>query len=212
MIRHVLGLALWLPLAFFAASPPVSAQTPVPVTQETAPAKAKPAAAPAKKPAKKPAKAAPIAPAAAEAAPVPKGEAQAPESADPLTKPPPPHSLQGDWKVFWLNDNKVTRLNVVQVSPGAGVTSFIGAISKLDGEACTLNGTVLDALAGQYAAGPETREIAISAYVIIRAQCSKGQVWIEAFGFPSGKILLSGRASFIPAEGARSYAPVALGR
>ena len=34
----------------------------------------------------------------------------------------------------------MTRLNVVQVSPGAGLTSFIGAISTQDGEACTLNG------------------------------------------------------------------------
>ena len=153
--------------------------------------------------------------AAAQPKPVPKPPPPpaAPQTGDLLKgPPPPPHALQGDWKVYWLNDNKITRLNIVQVSPGAGQTSFIGAIATQGGEACTLSGTVLDTLAGQYAEGPETREITISAYVIVRAQCAKGQIWIESFGFPSGKILLSGRATFIPAEGPRSYAPVALGR
>lgn len=122
------------------------------------------------------------------------------------------HVLQGNWNVYWFGDSKVTRMNIVQASGAGGLTNLVGAFATQDGEACPLTGTVFDLVNAQYEEGPTVKTIGISAYVLARAQCQKGQLWIEAFGLPTGKVLMSGRITFIPNEGQRSYVPVALGR
>jgi len=134
----------------------------------------------------------------------------APATADPSKTPQ--HVLQGNWIVFWYGENKATPMNIAQASGNNGITTFMGGIATLQNEVCALVGTVLDDAKAQYADGPTTKSLAIAAYVMMRAQCAKSQIWIEAFGLPDGKVLMSGRAMIVSSDGQRSYAPVAFGR
>jgi hypothetical protein len=122
------------------------------------------------------------------------------------------HALQGNWIVYWYGVNKSTIMNVAQASGNNGLTTFMGALATLDKEACSTVGTVIDSAKLQYQDGPATKTLSVSAYVIMRVQCKNSQIWIEAFGLPAGKVLMSGRATLIDLSGKRSYAPVALGR
>lgn len=123
------------------------------------------------------------------------------------------HVLQGEWKVYWISDDRTTQMKVVEATQiQAGLTNFIGAIGTPAGDGCSITGTVVDNLNGQFAEGIEVRTAAILSYVIAHASCPREQLWLEAFGLPTGKILMSGRATFIAPDGARRYAAVALGR
>lgn len=175
-----------------------------------APAQQATTAAPAKKKAKKPAAAAAPAAPAQDAAAEP---AQAVAPADAAVPAKTGHVLEGDWKVYWIGDDKTSQLKLIQAqSAGKGLTNFVGALASADGEACPVNGTVVDSLNGQFAEGIEMRTLAIQSYVVAKAICAKQQIWIEAFGLPNGKVLMSGRATIVPAAGERSYLAVALGR
>lgn len=168
---------------------------------------AKPAA-PAGKP--KPA-ATPAAPAQAPTpAPGVSGAEGAANDADPTKTPQ--HQLMGNWYIYWIGSQKATRMNIAQASTTGSITNFMGGFATLDKEACAISGTVLDRVLANYEEGPEVKTIGVDAYVIMRAQCAKQQIWIEAFGLPGGKVAMSGRATFIDSEGKRTYAPIAFGR
>jgi hypothetical protein len=123
------------------------------------------------------------------------------------------HVLQGEWKVYWISEDRTTQMNVVQASQTQpGLTSFIGAIGTPSGEGCPLTGTVVDNLSGRFSEGIEVRSLAIISYVVAQAACAKDQLWVEAFGLPNGKVLMSGRATFVSADGKRRYAAIAFGR
>jgi hypothetical protein len=122
------------------------------------------------------------------------------------------HMLLGDWNIYWVADNRTSKMKVFQAQTLNGVTSFAGALATAYGEACTFSGNVLDTFTGQFADDQNIKTVNVSAYVIIKGLCDNGQVWIEAFGLPSGKALMSGRATFINMQGNRNYVPVALGR
>ena len=164
----------------------------------------------------------PAAPATAPKAPAPKTTKPAPAPALPPQPSIPAvegekpktqnHVLQGNWNVYWYGVNKATYMNIAQASGGDGITTFMGAIATLDKEACSTFGTVIDAADAHYQDGPTYKTISMSAYVIMRVQCKNSQIWIEAFGLPAGKVLMTGRATIIDANGQRKYAPVALGR
>jgi Flp pilus assembly protein TadD len=94
----------------------------------------------------------------------------------------------------------------------AALDNRVGALASQEGEACTVNGTVVDTLNAQFAEGIEMRTLAVQSYVVAKAACAKQQIWIEAFGLPNGKVLMSGRATMVPQEGERRYLAVALGR
>lgn len=144
-----------------------------------------------------------------EAAPAPAGSAT-PPAADAAKKG---HHLEGEWKVYWFGEDRTTQMNIVQVTQqNPGLTNFVGAIGTPSGEGCAVNGTVVDSLNGQFAEGIEVRTLAILSYVIAKANCAQEQLWLETFGLPSGKVLLSGRATFVATDGKRRYAPIALGR
>lgn len=123
------------------------------------------------------------------------------------------HALQGEWKVYWIADDRTTQMNVVSaVQTQTGLTNFIGALGTIGGEGCPITGTVVNSLNGQFAEGIEVRTLAILSYVVARANCQQEQVWLEAFGLPSGKVLMSGRVTFVAGDGKRRYLAVALGR
>ena len=149
----------------------------------------------------------------AKAAPAPQ-----PAPAQPVPAQPEPqggktaHALEGTWKVYWIDQNKASEMRIGQVTAVPNLTSLVGSMATLDGEACPLNGSVVDALTGTFLDGLETKAQQISAYVVIRAQCANRQVWIEGFGLPSGRVLISGRATMIATNGARSYFAVGIGR
>jgi|GEM_PF-6374353 len=151
------------------------------------------------------------------------------KTSKPLPAPPPPsqpetptvtddkskkqnHILLGNWTVYWFGVNKVTYMNIAQASGSDGITTFMGGIATLDKEVCSTFGTVIDAAEAHYQDGPTTKNINMSAYVIMRVQCKQSQIWIEAFGLPAGKVLMSGRATILDVSGQRKYAPVAFGR
>ena len=157
-------------------------------------AQSRPAAKPVQKPAPKPAPA-PAAP----AAPAQPGKPQR-------------HQLMGEWNVYWVSDNRTSKMRVLQAQSAEGITNFSGALGTAGGDACTITGTVVDNFGGQYVDGTDAKTVSIAAYVVARALCDQGQIWIEAFGLPSGKALMSGRATFIAADGRRSFVPIALGR
>ncbi len=150
-----------------------------------------------------------------ESAPAAKPES-APAAAAPATPPnagAKGHVLQGEWKVYWISEDRTTQMNVVQANQTQpGLTSFIGAIGTPSGEGCPLTGTVVDNLNGQFSEGIEVRNLAILSYVVAQAACAKDQLWVEAFGLPGGKVLMSGRATFVSADGKRRYAAIAFGR
>ncbi|WP_156647862.1 hypothetical protein [Methylobacterium sp. Leaf87] len=135
-----------------------------------------------------------------------------PAASNPAPGGKPAHALEGTWKVFWLDRNKSTELRVGQVSVTPNLTSLVGSMATLEGEACPLTGSVLDTLNGTYIDGLDTKSQQISAYVVIRAQCPNRQIWIEGFGLPKGRVLISGRATSIEANGSRTYLAVGLGR
>ena len=124
----------------------------------------------------------------------------------------PKHVLEGAWKVYWIDENVSTQMRVGKAFSGKGITTFMGGLATLSGEACPMTGTVVDGLAGQFSNGPEQRMLNISAFVVIRVQCVNSELWIEALGLPAGKVLMSGRATAIPKEGAQQYLPIGLGR
>ncbi len=201
------------PLSGFAQeqqeAPPESAPKP-PAPKPPAPKPKPPKPKPASSAAKAPAPASPkTEPKEAPSAGAPTNGA-APATADPTKTPQ--HMLQGNWVVFWYGENKATPMNIAQASGNNGITTFMGGIATLQNEVCALVGTVLDDAKAQYADGPTTKSLAIAAYVMMRAQCAKSQIWIEAFGLPDGKVLMSGRAMIVSSDGQRSYAPVAFGR
>jgi 6-phosphogluconate dehydrogenase len=103
-------------------------------------------------------------------------------------------------------------MNIAQASTTGQITNFMGGFATLDREACAVSGTLLDRVLANYEEGPAAKTIAVDAYVVMRAQCAKQQIWVEAFGLPGGKVAMSGRATFIDAEGKRAYAPIAFGR
>jgi hypothetical protein len=153
-------------------------------------------------------------------APPTTGKAPAEQKSAPKTAPQKEagaaakgHVLQGEWKVYWISDDRTTQMKVVEATQiQTGLTNFIGAIGTPTGDGCSITGTVVDNLNGQFAEGIEVRTAAILSYVIAHASCPREQLWLEAFGLPTGKILMSGRATFIAPDGARRYAAVALGR
>jgi len=123
------------------------------------------------------------------------------------------HVLRGEWKVYWIGEDRTTQMNVVEANQTQpGLTSFIGAIGTPSGEGCPITGTVVDSLNGQFAEGIEVRTLAIVSYVVARATCPQDQLWVEAFGLPNGKVLMSGRATFVSPDGKRRYAAIAFGR
>jgi hypothetical protein len=190
------------------ASPQASAK-PAPKRKPPAPTKPKPTAAPKPSATEEPK---PVAqPSLAPAAPADAGKpAAGPPAADPSK--PPQHVLQGEWIAYWYGVQKVTPMNIAQASGNAGITTFMGGIATLDNEACAVVGTVLDNAEARYEEGPAAKALSISAYVMMRAQCKNSQIWIEAFGLPAGKVLMSGRATILGSDGKRSYAPIAFGR
>lgn len=182
----LIGTSLFLSMGDASAQPAAPAATPKIPAQKNA----KPAPAP---------------------APVPPAQPSTPavEGEQPKTQN---HVLQGNWNVYWYGVNKATYMNIAQASGGSGITTFMGALATLDKEACSTFGTVIDAADASYQDGPTSKTISMSAYVIMRVQCKNSQIWIEAFGLPAGKVLMTGRATIIDANGQRKYAPVALGR
>ena len=147
---------------------------------------------------------------AAHSAPADQPSVQERPATDPTARPE--HMLSGVWKVYWMDQNKTTELRIAQVYPGREVTNFVGAMATLGGEACPITGTVIDTLAGRFSDGLELKAHMVSAFVVLRAQCQSGQIWIEALGLPAGQVLMSGRATSIAANAARSYTAVGLGR
>lgn len=141
----------------------------------------------------------------------PAGSAKA-EGTSPAPGEGPNHVLEGVWKLYWLAENKATEMRIGQAFAGKGVTTFIGALATLSGEVCPVTGTVVDRMQGQYVDGLEQKTLAISAFVVVRAQCASGQLWIEALGLPSGKVLMSGRATSMPTGGQQTYLSVGIGR
>jgi len=155
----------------------------------------------------------PVATRATQTAPksIPSSETSTPTMAEDKSKTQN-HVLQGNWNIYWYGINKVTYMSIAQASGSGGITTFMGGVSTLDKEACSTFCTVIDAAEAHYQDGPTTKTISMNAYVIIRVQCKNSQIWIEAFGLPSGKVLMSGRATVIDVNGQRKYLPVALGR
>jgi hypothetical protein len=103
-------------------------------------------------------------------------------------------------------------MRVAQVFPGAALTNLVGAMATLSGEACTMTETVIDTIAGRFTDGLEEKIHTLVAFTVLRAQCPSGQIWIEGLGLPAGRVLISGRATFIAPNGERTYASVGLGR
>jgi hypothetical protein len=164
-------------------------------------------------------------PPAAQRAPKPSATAPLKPPASSPAKPPeatseaggteggkPVHALEGVWKVYWIDQNKASEMRIGQVATAPNITSLVGSMATLDAEACPMTGSVIDALNGSYQDGLETKSHQISAYVVLRAQCPNRQIWIEGFGLPAGRVLISGRATIIDAAGKRSYSAVGLGR
>ncbi|MEN3952053.1 hypothetical protein [Iodidimonas sp. SYSU 1G8] len=123
-----------------------------------------------------------------------------------------PHVLQGLWKIYWLDQNKQTEMRIVEVFPGKGTTNLVGAMALMSGVVCPMTGSVSDTMTGEVVDGLEKRIVTTSAFVTLKAQCPDRQLWVEAFGLPSGPYLMNGRATQIDKADRRSFGAVALGR
>jgi hypothetical protein len=64
-----------------------------------------------------------------------------------------------------------------------------------------MTGTVIDTIAGRFTDGLEEKIHTLVAFTVLRAQCPSGQIWIEGLGLPAGRVLISGRATFIAPMG-----------
>jgi hypothetical protein len=137
------------------------------------------------------------------------GSADAQQKAAPESRP---HVLEGAWKVYWLDQDKVTEMQISNAFAGQGVTNLMGAMVLLNGISCPLTGNVVDTMEATYKDGPERKTIDVSAFVTLKVQCETRVMWIETMGLPSGPFLMVGRATQIGANGERAMGALALGR
>lgn len=122
------------------------------------------------------------------------------------------HVLAGVWRVQWPLRSVVNALTVDNVVAFQGGVNLSGSYVGDGNERCLMSGTVFDQFGAPVRDGLDTRVIAVSALVRLRLQCPNADTWIEAFGMPSGPILMAGRGTRLAANSQPAYEPVVLGR